>query len=273
MAFDIGITLSKPIEEQLIAKLRETLPALREFSNEEIVRQVEPADVLGALGTLRRVPVLHNLNNLIDPDLLDAFDLDALRRERTVPLCRSESGLTVAVSNPYGDFKVLYEKRFPGIELSLVLTSASQITAVLMQNQRIQQITQDEIRQLDVDDEQEEVKDFNLNDPADDSVVRNLQSIVQEGITRRASDIHLLTEKDRFHYTYRLEGDLIQRRDLDLKLIARTDNLLTQLMGFEAMDKNRGLPLSGRFTARIGDRPLSIPVGRLPSFRGVASTL
>src|ERR1700757_238386 len=150
MAFEIGITLSKPIEEQLIATLRETLPALKEFSNEEIVRRVEPADVLGALGTLRHIPGLHNLNGLIDPDLLDDVDLDALRRERTVPLCRSESGLTVAVSNPYGDFKVLYEKRFPGTELSLVLTHAAQINAVLMQNQRIQQITQDEIRQLDV---------------------------------------------------------------------------------------------------------------------------
>jgi type II secretory ATPase GspE/PulE/Tfp pilus assembly ATPase PilB-like protein len=273
MAFEIGITLSKPTEEQIIATLRETLPALKEFSNEEIVRRVEPADVLGALGTLRHIPVLHNLNGLVDPDLLDDFDLDALRREKTVPLCRSESGLTVAVSNPYGDFKVLYEKRFPGTELSLVLTSAAQITAVLMQNQRIQQITQDEIRQLDVDDEQEEVKDFDLNDPADDSVVRNLQSIVQEGITRRASDIHLLTEKDRFHYTYRLEGDLVERRDLDLKLIGRTDNLLTQLMGFEAMDKNRGLPLSGRFTARIGDRRIAIRAERLPSYRGFHYTL
>ena len=273
MAFDIGITLSKPIEEQLIATLRETLPALREFSNEEIVRRVEPADVLGALGMLRRVPVLHSLNGLVDPDLLDSFDLDALRREKTVPLCRSESGLTVAVSNPYGNFKMLYEKRFPGLELSLVLTHAAQVNAVLMQNQRIQQITQDEIRQLDVDDGQEEVKDFDLNAPADDSVVRNLQAIVQEGITRRASDIHLLTEKDRFHYTYRLEGDLVERRDLDLKLVGRTDNLLTQLMGFEAMDKNRGLPLSGRFTARIGDRRIAIRAERLPSYRGFHYTL
>jgi type II secretory ATPase GspE/PulE/Tfp pilus assembly ATPase PilB-like protein len=273
MAFDIGISLSKPIEEQLIATLREALPALREFSNEEIVRRVEPADVLGALGTLRRVPVLHNLNGLVDPDLLDAFDLDALRREKTVPLCRSESGLTVAVSNPYGNFKMLYDKRFPGLELSLVLTHAAQVNAVLMQNQRIQQITQDEIRQLDSDDGQEEVKDFDLNAPADDSVVRNLQSIVQEGITRRASDIHLLTEKDRFHYTYRLEGDLVERRDLDLKLVGRTDNLLTQLMGFEAMDKNRGLPLSGRFTARIGDRRIAIRAERLPSYRGFHYTL
>src|ERR1700758_4381577 len=273
MAFDIGIALSKPIEEQLIATLRETLPALKEFSNEEIVRRVEPADVLGALGTLRHIPVLHNLNGLIDPDLLNSFEIESLRQEKTIPLQYSTEGLTVAVSNPYGDFNVLYEKRFPGTELSLVLTSAAQITAVLMQNQRIQQITQDEIRQLDVDDEQEEVKDFDLNDPADDSVVRNLQSIVQEGITRRASDIHLLTEKDRFHYTYRLEGDLVERRDLDLKLIGRTDNLLTQLMGFEAMDKNRGLPLSGRFTARIGDRRIAIRAERLPSYRGFHYTL
>src|ERR1700732_1846026 len=105
MAFELGITLSKPLEEQLIATLREKLPTLKEFSNEEIVRRVEPADALGALGTMRRIPVLHSLNGLVDPDLLDSFDLDTLRRERTVPLYRSDSGLTVAISNPYGDFK------------------------------------------------------------------------------------------------------------------------------------------------------------------------
>src|SRR5258707_15608441 len=132
-----------------------------------------------------------------------------------------------------------------------------------MQNQRIEQITLDEIRQLEVNDEREEVKDFDLTAPADDSVVRNLQSIVQEGIARRASDIHLLTEKDRFHYTYRLEGDLVQRQDLDLKLIGRTDNLLAQLMGIEAMDKNRGVPLSGRITVSMGDRRISIRAERL----------
>ena len=38
MAFELGITLSKPIEEQLIATLREKIPALREYSNEEIAR-------------------------------------------------------------------------------------------------------------------------------------------------------------------------------------------------------------------------------------------
>ena len=273
MAFELGIPLSKPIEEQLAATLREKVPSLKEYSNEEIVRRVEAADVLGALGTIRQIPVLHSLGGLVDPDLMEGFDIEALRRERTVPLARCNNEMTVAISNPYGNFKVLYEKRFPGIELSLVLTHAAQINAELMQNQRIQQITQDEIRQLDDEDARDEVKDFDLNSPSDDSVVRNLQSIVQEGINRRASDIHLLTEKDRFHYTYRLEGDLVERRDLDLKLVGRTDNLLTLLMGFEAMDRNRGLPLSGRFTAKLGDRRIAMRAERLPSYRGFHYTL
>jgi type II secretory ATPase GspE/PulE/Tfp pilus assembly ATPase PilB-like protein len=273
MPFEIGIPLSKPTEDQIIATLREKLPALKEYSNEEIPRRVEAADVLGALGTLRKIPVLHSLAGLVDPDLLNTFDLEALRQEKTIPLQHGAEGLTAAVANPYGNFKVLYEKRFPGVELSLVLTYPAQISALLAQNQRIQQITQDEIRQLDDDDTREQVKDFDLNAPSVDSVVRNLQSIVQEGITRRASDIHLLTEKGRFHYTYRIEGDLVERRDLDLKLIGRTDNLLTQLMGFEAMDKHKGMPLSGRFTVRMGDRRIAMRAERLPSYRGFHYTL
>jgi type II secretory ATPase GspE/PulE/Tfp pilus assembly ATPase PilB-like protein len=273
MPFEIGIPLSKPTEDQIIATLREKLPALKEYSNEEIPRRVEAADVLGALGTLRKIPVLHSLAGLVDPDLLNSFDVEALRQEKTIPLQHGPEGLTAAVANPYGNFKVLYERRFPGVQLSLVLTYPAQISALLTQNQRIQQITQDEIRQLEADDGREEVKDFDLNAPSVDSVVRNLQSIVQEGITRRASDIHLLTEKDRFHYTYRIEGDLVERRDLDLKLIGRTDNLLAQLMGFEAMDKNKGLPLSGRFTVRMGDRRIAMRAERLPSYRGFHYTL
>ena len=271
--FDIGIPLSRPTEDQLIASLREKLPALAEYSNEEIPRRVEPGDVLGALGALRRIPVLHSIAGLLDHELLKTFDLEALRLEKTIPLQQSAEGLTVAVANPYGNFKVLYEKRFPGTKLSLVLTYPAQISAILSANAQIQQITLDEIRQLDVDSGLDEVKDFDLNAPASDGVVRNLQAIVQEGITRQASDIHLLTESDRFHYTYRIEGDLIERTDLDLKLITRTDNFLTQLMGFDSMDKNKGLPLSGRFTARIGDRRIAMRAERLPSYRGFHYTL
>jgi type II secretory ATPase GspE/PulE/Tfp pilus assembly ATPase PilB-like protein len=273
MSFELGIPIPKPLEEQLIAALREYNPALRESSGEEIVRRVEPAEVLGALGSLRRIPVLHQIANLVDPDLVEGFDRESLRKEKTVPLQLSEEYLTVAIANPYGNYKLIYERRYPNLPLVPVLTSAAQIGSVLSRDTRIQQITTDEIRKLETDDTEDELKDFDLNHPADDSVVRNLQSIIQEGITRRASDIHLLTEKQRFHFTLRLEGDLIERRDLDLKLIGRTDNLLTQLMGFETMDKNRGLPLSGRFTARIGDRRIAIRAERLPSFRGFHYTL
>src|SRR5215469_13601919 len=77
MAFELGIPLSRAIEEQLIATLREKVPSLNEYSNEEIGRRVESADALGALGTLRRIPVLHNLNGLVDQNLLEAFDIDA----------------------------------------------------------------------------------------------------------------------------------------------------------------------------------------------------
>src|SRR3984893_182005 len=149
MAFEIGIELSKPTEEQIIAILRVKLPALKEYSNEEIPRRVEAADVLAALGTLRRIPVLHNLTGLVDPELLNTFDLEDLRQEKTIPLQSGPEGLTVAVADPYGDFRVLYEKRFPGVELSLALTYPAQISVLLAQNQRIQQITQDEIRQLE----------------------------------------------------------------------------------------------------------------------------
>jgi type II secretory ATPase GspE/PulE/Tfp pilus assembly ATPase PilB-like protein len=273
MPFEIGIPISKPLEEQLIATLREYNPVLRQSSGEEIVRQVDPAEVLGALGTLRRIPVLHQITNLIDPDLLDSFDLESLRKEKTVPLRLSDEYLTVAIANPYGNYKLIYERRYQDRQLVPVLTSAAQINGVLSRSARIQQITADEIRKLEGDGADGEVRDFDLNKAAEDSVVRNLQSIVQEGITRRASDIHLLTEKDRFHFTLRLEGDLIERRDLDLKLIGRTDNFLTQLMGFETMDKNRGLPLSGRFTAKVGDRRIAVRAERLPSYRGFHYTL
>src|ERR1700730_6629750 len=205
MPFEIGIPIPKPLEEQLVATLREHNPALRQSSGEEIVRQVELAEVLGALGTLRRIPVLHQIANLVDPDLLEGFDRDSLRKEKTVPLRLSDEYLTVAIANPYGNYKLIYERRHQNRQLVPVLTSAAQINGVLSGSARIQQITADEIRRLEGDDASGEVRDFDLNKPAEDSVVRNLQSIIQEGITRRASDIHLLTEKDRFHFTLRLE--------------------------------------------------------------------
>ena len=81
MSFEIGIPIPKPLEEQLIAALREYNPTLRKSSGEEIVRRVEPTEVLGALGSLRRIPVLHQIANLVDPELVEAFDHESLRKE------------------------------------------------------------------------------------------------------------------------------------------------------------------------------------------------
>ena len=128
MSFELGIPIPKPLEEQLITTLREYNPALRESSGEEIVRQVEPAEVLGALGTLRRIPVLHQIANLVDPDLIEGFDRESLRKERTVPLQLSEEYLSVAIANPYGNYKLVYERRYPNLPLVPVLTSAAQIS-------------------------------------------------------------------------------------------------------------------------------------------------
>ena len=130
MSFELGIPIPKPLEEQLIATLREYNPALRKSSGEEIVRQVEPAEVLGALGSLRRIPILHQIANLVDLELVEGFDRESLRREKTVPLQLSEEYLTVAIANPYGHYKLIYERRYPNLPLVPVLTSAAQITGV-----------------------------------------------------------------------------------------------------------------------------------------------
>src|SRR5215831_6647433 len=131
MSFELGIPIPKPLEEQLVATLREYNPELRMSSGEEIVRRVEPAEVMGALGSLRRIPVLHQIANLVDPELVEGFDREALRKEKTVPLQLSEEYLTVAIANPYGNYKLIYERRFPNLSLVPVLTSAAQINAVL----------------------------------------------------------------------------------------------------------------------------------------------
>src|SRR6516162_755113 len=163
MSFELGIPVPKPLEEQLIAALREYNPELRESSGEEIVRRVEPAEALGALGSLRRIPVLHQIASLVDPDLIESFDREALRKEKTMPLQLSEEYLTVAIANPYGNYKLIYERRYPNLPLVPVLTSAGQIGGVLSRGTRIQQITTDEIRKLETDDADEELKDFDLN--------------------------------------------------------------------------------------------------------------
>src|SRR5213082_1471850 len=107
MAYEIGVQLPRPIEEQVTATLRDRIPGLVAYSNEELPRQVDAADVLGALGHLRRIPVLHCIQGLVDEALPEMFDRDALRKEKTIPLYRAEDTLTVAIANPYSNFKLI----------------------------------------------------------------------------------------------------------------------------------------------------------------------
>ncbi len=103
------------------------------------------------------------------------------------------------------------------------------------------------------------------------NMVEVLDSVIDEAVDRRASDIHIEPEDNRLRVRFRIDGRMIEARayppDAAASLISRV-KVLTKMDITE-----RRKPQDGRFTKRSFDQEIDVRVAVIPTARGERVTL
>lgn len=103
------------------------------------------------------------------------------------------------------------------------------------------------------------------------NIVEQFDSIIDEAVDRRASDIHVEPEPDRVRIRLRIDGRLIEARAFPLEVAAP---LISRIKVLAKMDiTERRKPQDGRFTQRSFDQDLDVRVAVIPGARGERVTL
>lgn len=103
------------------------------------------------------------------------------------------------------------------------------------------------------------------------NMVEQLDSMIDEAVDRRASDIHIEPVKDRLRVRVRIDGRMLEARAYPLDAAAALISRVKVLSGLDITERRR--PQDGRFSHRSFDQDLDVRVAVIPTVRGERVTM
>lgn len=96
----------------------------------------------------------------------------------------------------------------------------------------------------------------------DAPVVRLLQSVFEDAIQARASDIHLEPQEGGLHIRFRIDGQLHMQTQADSKISSAVVQRLKLMSGLDISEKR--LPQDGRFNVLVREQTIDVRISTLP---------
>ncbi|RLA95993.1 MAG: type II secretion system protein GspE, partial [Deltaproteobacteria bacterium] len=218
------------------------------------------------------VPSINVVNLEIDPKLAELIGTDFMRKHLVIPVKRSGSTLYVAMADPF-DFSVIDDLKFhTGYHVEALVAPESDIRRAIDRFLNPTAALTDTLERIEDDTvevvEREESFDLSeLEKTAEEApVVKLVNLILADAISKGASDIHLEPYEKYFRVRYRIDGVLyeVMRPPLRMKnAISSRIKIRSQLDIAE-----RRLPQDGRFLIRMGDREIDFRVSVMPTSFG-----
>ena len=274
MNLELGIPLNDTITEAIVDRLIECDPSLADRSREDIPRTCTSNRMLAAVGSLTSMPLFLKIKDFVDRTLLEECDASLLNRGMFVPLSRDQNQIFLAVANPWDPTaEDTFSQQYPDLEVTKILAPVAEITSVIETIARTTGPSQSDIDAIEVDERGEEILDFNVTGKHDEPLAQLVAKICSDGIKQRASDIHIKCDKERVHYSYRIDGDMGEKYEIPMKLKDRVDAFLLNLMGLAPEERAKRPGISGRFTVSYLRRSIDMRFERHRTYRGYHVTM
>ena len=219
------------------------------------------------------VPYIDLTNYMVQGELMNSIPADLARRLQIVPLFRVNNTMTIATAAPE-DIGALDELRHTlNVEVSTVLASPEAIHATIQQHYgsdrsseidgAVVEIEADEaLRYIEAEQDAKSLEQLASEAP----VVRFVNTILEQAVSDRASDIHIEPEQDNLRVRTRIDGVMRRIGEFPIRLHAAVVSRIKILSGMDIADKRR--PQDGRFDIKASGRLLDIRVSSFPTVHG-----
>jgi type IV pilus assembly protein PilB len=199
----------------------------------------------------------------IDPMAANLLSPDVARRYEASPVAFGEDGtLLVAMADPANVLAVDDIAIITGREIRVAVAAADDIQTLVSRLGDLDQAVAQTVAE-----EEEETEVVDLRESSDDApVVRLVNQIVEQGVERGASDIHLAPEQGELRVRLRVDGVL-----QDVTTVSRrmAPAIISRIKIMAEMDiSEKRLPQDGRIGLKLRDRSVDLRCVTLPSVDG-----
>jgi MSHA biogenesis protein MshE len=254
-------------QEQLKAALEDQGRSGRKLGKVLIESGYLSEDQIGeALARQLSVPFInlkyYNFNSAVTRKLPEA----QARRFRALLLEEQDDMVLVAMVDPTDLFAFDEISRLIRKEVNIAVVSE---TTLLQTIDRIYRRT-DQISSLarELGEDLGDVVDFGaLTLGAEDApVVKLLQTMFEDAVQARASDIHIEPHEKGLHIRFRIDGLLQPQTETDAKISSAVAQRLKLMSGLDISE--RRLPQDGRFNVKVRDHPIDVRISSMPTQYG-----
>lgn len=193
------------------------------------------------------------------------------KRHSVIPIAQKNGVLTIAMSDPLNVIAMDDVKLFSGLEVQPVIATLDDITRAIDKYYSTQKAKDavEEFRKEHTPVAKVNVKD--LNDQIDDNVsnspiVKLTNSIIEQAVRERASDIHIEPAEDYIRVRYRRDGQLYEAMRPEIGILSALATRIKIISGLSITE--RRLPQDGRITLQVDDREVDLRVAIAPTIFG-----
>lgn len=227
-----------------------------------------------ALSELYGYPVFKIDSYKIDPLVVKLLPEDLIRRHKVLPFSREGNIIRVLTTDPANEIALEQLKFFlSGFKILLYIGKDSEFKNLINQffgednteiysKETVHELVESAVQEPSITQPEEEQAILEVDAP----LIRLVNQIIMNGISKRASDIHIEPFEDNIYIRYRIDGVLHDILTLPSKLKSA---LITRIKIMSNMDiSERRLPQDGRIKMKIGKKEVDFRVSTLPSIFG-----
>src|SRR6201995_641142 len=196
------------------------------------------------------------------PAPLKRTPLAVVLRPRVLGLSMANGEIIVGVTDP-GDVVALDDVRAAtGMTVRPVVVARSEGRRII---ERLQRESSD-LADITEGDADESAMTAQATTADDAPIVRYVNSLIEQAVQNRASDLHLEPTEDDMRVRYRIDGVLHELDSIPRGVMAALPSRLKIMSGVDITEKR--VPQNGRITALIRDRPVDLRTATLPTVWG-----
>ena len=224
---------------------------------------IDEGRLLRALSEQLQIPFVELKHYKFDNQLTQSLPEAVARRFRVIVLSRQDDGLLVGMTDPLDIFAQDEIERLLGKRVHPAVVRESELLGALDQLYR----RTSEIASLagELEGELHE-SDFDLSrlgeSNSDAPVVRLLQTLFEDAVQMKASDIHIEPDEGVVRIRQRIDGVLNEQVMKEHRVASALVMRLKIMSGLDISEKR--LPQDGRFNIRVKNRNLDVRVSTMP---------
>ncbi len=236
---------------------------------------VTEAQIAAFLSKHYNIPTIDLEDVEIDPELLKLVPRDQCERHRVIPVSRSKSGVTVAMSDPTNLNAIDDLKFLTGSNIEPVIATETAIMRAIEKYfvagssyaEVMAGFDESEIQVAGGNEEGPESETELVKEGEEAPVVRLVNMMLLNAIKKGASDIHVEPYEKELRVRYRVDGVLVEESTPPLKL---KNAIASRLKIMSSLDiAERRLPQDGRIKLKLGKgREMDFRVSVLPTIWG-----